>query len=105
MLSLAKGIQSQRFRLGLNLCFVDLKLRLPPCRSTQPVPAQPYVVRVLVPCYTESLEIVQKTVLAAANADLPPLACRTVYLLDDGKDVSKAAWVAEQVHITSAFLQ
>jgi len=68
-----------------------------PRRSTQPVPAQPYVVRVLVPCYTESLEIVQKTVLAAANADLPPLACRTVYLLDDGKDVSKAAWVAEQV--------
>ena len=60
------------------------------------MPPQPFVVRVLIPCYTESLEIVQQTVLAAANADLPPLACRTVYLLDDGKDPTKAAWVAEQ---------
>jgi endoglucanase len=76
-----------------GICLLRVRL---PRKSTQPVPAQPYVVRVLIPCYTESLEIVQKTVLAAANADLPPLACRTVYLLDDGKDVSKAAWVAEQ---------
>ena len=76
-----------------GLCLLRVRL---PRRSNQPVPPQPFVVRVLIPCYTESLEIVQQTVLAAANADLPPLACRTVYLLDDGKDPTKAAWVAEQ---------
>lgn len=76
---------------GLSL----MRKRLPR-KSTQPVPPQPFVVRVLIPCYTESLDIVQQTVLAAANADLPPLACRTVYLLDDGKDTTKASWVAEQ---------
>lgn len=76
-----------------GLCLLRVRL---PRKSTDPVPAQPYVVRVLIPCYTESLEIVAQTVLAAANADLPHLACRTVYLLDDGKDAAKAAWVAEQ---------
>ena len=76
-----------------GLCLLRVRL---PRKSTDPVPAQPYVVRVLVPCYTESLEIVAQTVAAAANADLPPKACRTVYMLDDGNDPAKSAWVAEQ---------
>lgn len=52
--------------------------------------------QVLIPCYTESLQIVKNTVLAAADAMLPDKCKRTVYLLDDGKDADKAAWVAEQ---------
>ena len=67
------------------------------CRA--PCPSRPFIVRVLIPCYTESLDIVRKTVLAAANATLPEKSRRTVYLLDDGKDTAKAAWVAEQVQL------
>ena len=52
----------------------------------------------LIPCYTESLTIVKDVVLAAADALLPEKCKRTVYLLDDGKDAEKAAWVAEQVY-------
>ena len=44
-----------------------------------------YVVRVLVPCYREELQIVARTVLAALAADLPAGCARTVYLCDDGK--------------------
>ena len=50
----------------------------------------------LIPCYTESLEIVKRTALAAADALLPEKCMRTVYMMDDGKDADKAAWVAEQ---------
>ena len=56
-----------------------------------------YNIRVLIPCYTESLDIVATVVLAAADAMLPAQCRRTVYLLDDGKDKAKAAWVAAQV--------
>ena len=56
-----------------------------------------YNIRVLIPCYTESLDIVSTVVLAAADALLPPKCRRTVYLLDDGKDKAKATWVAAQV--------
>ena len=45
----------------------------------------PYHIRVLVPCYREDLEIVQRTVLAALDADLPAGCGRTVYLCDDGR--------------------
>ena len=58
-----------------------------------PPPPREYVIRVLIPCYTESLAIVRETVLAAADALLPEKCLRTIYLLDDGKDVDKAAWV------------
>ena len=52
----------------------------------------PYHVRVLVPCYSEPLEIVAKTCAAAATAYLP-FGCRvTVYLCDDGKDRKKRNW-------------
>ena len=52
-----------------------------------------YHVRVFIPCYKESLEIVQRTVLAALDAELPGGCERTVYLCDDGKDPEKRHWV------------
>jgi endoglucanase len=58
-----------------------------------PVPAGTHV-HVLVPCYTEALTIVAETVWAAAEADLPPGATSTVWLLDDGADPAKKEWVA-----------
>ena len=66
--------------------------------GTPPCPA--YNIRVLIPCYTESLDIVSTVVLAAADALLPGKCRRTVYLLDDGKDRAKAAWVAAQARRT-----
>ncbi|KIY99598.1 hypothetical protein MNEG_8360 [Monoraphidium neglectum] len=42
-------------------------------------------VRVLVPCYKESVELVKITVLGAVKAPLPRNTLRTVYLCDDGK--------------------
>ena len=53
----------------------------------------PYHIRVLIPCYKEELEIVQKTVIAARTAILPEGVLRTIYLCDDGKDPEKRAWV------------
>lgn len=50
--------------------------------------------QVLIPCYTESLEVVQATVLAAAGADLPSGSSRTVWLLDDGNSNEKRNWIA-----------
>ena len=49
--------------------------------------------QVLVPCYTEALEIVTETVWAARMAELPPGCSATVWLLDDGHDAAKQAWV------------
>ena len=62
----------------------------------------PFNVHVLIPCYTEPLEIVAETVWAAHAAPLPSLGGnkarskirKTVWLLDDGNDPAKAAWVA-----------
>ena len=51
-----------------------------------------YHLRVLVPCYKESLELVQRTVTAALDAVLPANCYRTVYLCDDGKDPQKRKW-------------
>lgn len=48
----------------------------------------------LVPCYTEALEIVTETVWAARMADIPAGCTATVWLLDDGNDAAKAAWVS-----------
>jgi hypothetical protein len=42
-------------------------------------------VRVLIPCYKESTELVRTTVLGAVKAPLPRNTLRTVYLCDDGK--------------------
>ena len=56
--------------------------------------SQPYHVRVIVPCYKESLDILRRTVVAARDAPLP-LGCagKTVYLCDDGRDPKKRKWV------------
>ena len=51
-----------------------------------------YHIRVMIPCYKEELDIVQRTVLAALDADLPAGCERTVYLCDDGKDPEKRRW-------------
>ena len=40
--------------------------------------------RVCVPCYKEPMSVIEKTVNAALNADLPIGTKRTVYLCDDG---------------------
>ncbi len=53
----------------------------------------PYHIRVLIPCYKEELDIVQKTVIAARTAILPENVLRTIYLCDDGKDPEKRAWI------------
>lgn len=50
-------------------------------------------VRVLVPCYKESLEIVEATCRAAIEADLPFMTKRTLYLCDDGNDPAKREMV------------
>ena len=49
----------------------------------------PYHVRVLIPCYKESVPIVSKTCKAAFDALLPAGCRRTIYLCDDGKDPQK----------------
>ena len=49
--------------------------------------------RVLVPCYKESLEILRRTIMAAYDAQLPEGCHRTIYLCDDGKDPKKRKWV------------
>ena len=46
-------------------------------------------VRVLIPCYKESTELVKLTALGALKAPLPKNCIRTVYLCDDGKDPTK----------------
>ena len=67
----------------------------------------PYHIRVLIPCYKEDLEIVQKTILAARTAILPENVARTIYLCDDGKDPEKRAWVgslgADVVYVSGRF--
>lgn len=59
---------------------------LPPLRRK-------YIVRVLVPCYKESLAIIQRTVLAARRADRPAGTRVIIYVCDDGADDAKAQWV------------
>lgn len=52
-----------------------------------------YHIRVLVPCYKESLDILRRTIMAAYDAELPEGCQRTIYLCDDGKDPKKRKWV------------
>jgi len=52
-----------------------------------------YTVRVMVPCYKESLEIVQRTIIAALRAERPVGTRVVIYLCDDGGDVKKKAWI------------
>lgn len=48
--------------------------------------------RILIPCYTESLDLVSTTAIAAAAADLPRGMERTIYICDDGADPLKKKW-------------
>jgi len=48
-----------------------------------------YHVRVLIPCYKEDADIVEKTMVAIRTAVLPPGCQRTIYVCDDGKDRQK----------------
>lgn len=59
---------------------------LPPLRRK-------YIIRVLIPCYKESLAITQRTVLAARRADRPAGTRVIIYICDDGGDSSKSDWV------------
>ena len=73
------------------------KTRVQPGRRPHgptPQPATPSpLAQAFVPCYTEALEIVAETVWALHTATVPPGATVTVWLLDDGNDPEKAAWV------------
>ena len=51
-----------------------------------------YHIRVLVPAYKESAELVIRTMSAAHDALLPAGCTRTLYLCDDGKDPQKRKW-------------
>ena len=63
-------------------------------RTAQPPPtALGYHIRVVIPCYKESLDVISKTFMAALYASLPPNCRRTVYLCDDGKDPDKRRFV------------
>jgi cellulose synthase/poly-beta-1,6-N-acetylglucosamine synthase-like glycosyltransferase len=52
-------------------------------------------VRVLVPCFKESLAIIQRNVLAAKRADRPPGTKLFIYVCDDGNDEKKWNWVQQ----------
>jgi len=65
-------------------------------RALNGLPAQTslsYHIRVLIPCYKEPLDVISKTFLASMFAALPVNCKRTIYLLDDGKDPEKRAFV------------
>lgn len=55
--------------------------------------AQSYHIRVLVPCYKESIQILQLTIMGLLEAVLPENCTRTIYMCDDGKDPLKRDWV------------
>ena len=79
---------------GLNIVFRPIH---EPARPDPDAPGlvlvdHPYHVRVLVPVYKESLDIVVKTINGARAAKLPAGCGRTVYLCDDGRDPAKRRW-------------
>ncbi|DBA93998.1 hypothetical protein WJX77_002685 [Trebouxia sp. C0004] len=78
---------------GVNLILHPVYQPLPKDESGKPMVTLAYHVRVLVPCYKESLEILARTCSAALDAVLPEGCTRTVYLCDDGGDVTKRKWV------------
>ena len=69
---------------GVNLVrdpvLVNYHLGEDPLNPGKPRTRYPYHVRVLVPCYKESLEILRRTVMAAYDATLPAGCQRTIYL-------------------------
>ncbi len=80
----------------IDLCHIfpnPVSIALTSCPDTHTQVRLPYHVRVLVPCYKESLEILRRTIMAAYDAQLPEGCSRTIYLCDDGKDPKKRKWV------------
>lgn len=85
---------STTFLYGLNIVARPIH---EPARPDDEAPGlvlvdHPYHVRVLVPVYKESLDIVAKTISAALAARMPRGCGRTIYLCDDGKDAAKRRW-------------
>ncbi|KAL3155246.1 hypothetical protein ABBQ32_013178 [Trebouxia sp. C0010 RCD-2024] len=78
---------------GVNLLLHPVYQPVPRDESGKPMVALAYHVRVLVPCYKESLEILARTCSAALEAVLPEGCTRSVYLCDDGGDSTKRKWV------------
>lgn len=78
---------------GVNLLLHPVYQPIPRDESGRPMVSLTYHVRVLVPCYKESLEILARTCTAALDAVLPEGCSRTVYLCDDGGDATKRKWV------------
>ena len=78
---------------GVNLLLHPVYQPVPKDESGKPMVTLAYHVRVLVPCYKESLEILARTCSAALEAVLPEGCTRSVYLCDDGGDATKRKWV------------
>lgn len=78
---------------GVNLLLHPVYQPVPKDESGKPMVTLAYHVRVLVPCYKESLEILARTCSAALEAVLPEGCTQSVYLCDDGGDATKRKWV------------
>ncbi|CAL8466081.1 g5617 [Coccomyxa elongata] len=79
---------------GVNILWHPVNPPLPedPNNPGLPKVNMPYHIRVLVPCYKESYDIVTRTLEAALIAPLPAGCQRTIYLCDDGKNKQKRKW-------------
>eukprot|EP01023_Acetabularia_acetabulum_P045661 TRINITY_DN463_c0_g1_i1.p1 TRINITY_DN463_c0_g1~~TRINITY_DN463_c0_g1_i1.p1 ORF type:complete len:1207 (+),score=229.86 TRINITY_DN463_c0_g1_i1:181-3801(+) len=62
------------------------------CTLHQPL-RRSYNIRILIPCYKESVEIVKKTVEEAVKCFTPQGVNVFIYICDDGKDAKKKEWV------------
>ncbi len=87
--SISKASLPTAPRLAIH-CFIMclLAFTVPDDEGTAPL-IHDYRVRVLLPCYKESADMVQATVQALLGAALPPGCTRIVYMCDDGKDPVK----------------
>lgn len=79
---------------GLCLCARVVNDRAPPPDDKGIVSTQlKYHIRVVIPCYKEPLDVIAKTFMAAMYAAIPAGCRKTVYLLDDGRDIDKKCFV------------
>ncbi|GMH42143.1 hypothetical protein BSKO_10062 [Bryopsis sp. KO-2023] len=61
--------------------------------AAEEVCQEKFSVRVLIHCSKENLGVLEETVRAAVDADLPPGSKKSVYVVDASGDSSKEAWV------------
>lgn len=63
---------------GVNLLLTPVYDEIPkdPNQPTVPLVEHGYHIRVVIPCYKESLELIQRTVTAALDATLPATCLR-----------------------------